>query len=40
VVSVCITTFNIQIFYVVSTECIFVFCKDLRTSSDYFPMKP
>jgi hypothetical protein len=27
--------FNIQKFYVLPTQCIFVFCVDLRTNSDY-----
>jgi hypothetical protein len=30
---------NIQQFYVLPTQCIFVFCVDLRTNSDYFPIK-
>ena len=30
--------FNIQQFYVLSTQCIYVFCVDLRTNSDYFPI--
>ena len=29
--------FNIQQFYVLPTLCIYVFCVDLRTNSDYFP---
>jgi hypothetical protein len=29
--------FNIQQFYVLPTQCIYVFCVDLRTNSDYFP---
>jgi len=29
--------FNIQQFYVLPTHCIYVFCMDLRTNSDYFP---
>jgi len=29
--------FNIQQFYVLPTQCIFVFCVDLRTNSHYFP---
>ena len=29
--------FNIQQFYVLPTHCIYVFCVDLRTDSDYFP---
>ena len=28
--------FNIQQFYVLSTQCIYEFCVDLRTNSDYF----
>jgi len=31
--------FNIQQFYVLHTQCIYVFCVDLRTNSDFFPMK-
>ena len=31
--------FNIHKFYVLSTQCIYVFCVDLRTNSDYFPMQ-
>ena len=30
--------FNIQQFYVLPTQCIYVFCVDLRTNSDFFPM--
>jgi len=29
--------FNIQQFYVLPTKCIYVFCMDMRTKSDYFP---
>ena len=29
--------FNIQQFHVLPTQCIYVFCVDLRTNSDYFP---
>ena len=29
--------FNIQQFYVLPTDCIYVFCVDVRTNSDYFP---
>jgi len=29
--------FNIQQSYVLPTQCIYVFCVDLRTNSDYFP---
>ena len=28
--------FNLQQFYVLPTQCIYVFCVDLRTNSDYF----
>ena len=31
--------FNIQQFYVLPTHCIYVFCVDLRTNSDYFPIQ-
>jgi hypothetical protein len=31
--------FNIQQFYVLFTQCIYVFCVDLRTNSDYFPIQ-
>jgi len=34
VVTVCTTQFNIQQFYVPPTQCIYVFCVDLRTNSD------
>ena len=30
---------NIQQFYVLPIQCIFVFCVDLRTNSDYFPIQ-
>jgi len=29
--------FNIHKFCVLPTQCIYVFCVDLRTNSDYFP---
>jgi len=32
-------TFNIHKFYVLPTHCIYVFCVDLRTNSDYFPIQ-
>jgi hypothetical protein len=37
----CIYTarFNIQQFYVLPTQCIYVFCVDLRTNSDYFAIQ-
>ena len=31
--------FDIQQFYVLPTQCIYVFCVDLRTNSDYFPIQ-
>ena len=31
--------FNIKQFYVLSTQCIYVFCVDLRTNSYYFPIQ-
>jgi len=33
------TNINIQQFNVLPTECIYVFCVDLRTNSDYFPIQ-
>jgi hypothetical protein len=30
------TGFNVPKFYVLPTQCIYVFCVDLRTNSDYF----
>jgi hypothetical protein len=29
--------FTAQKFYVLPTQCIYVFCVDLRRNSDYFP---
>jgi hypothetical protein len=31
--------FNIHKFYVLPTQCIYMFCVDLRTNSDYFPIQ-
>jgi hypothetical protein len=31
--------FNIQQFYVLPTQCIYVLCVDLRTNSDYFSIQ-
>jgi hypothetical protein len=31
--------FNFQQFYVLPTQCIYVFFMDLKTSSDYFPIQ-
>ena len=35
----CTTWFNIQEFYVLPTQCSYVFCTYLRTSSDYFSIQ-
>jgi len=34
-----LTGFNIQQFYILPTQCSYVFCVDLRTNSDYFPIQ-
>ena len=31
--------FNIHQFYFLPKQCIYVFCVDLRTNSDYFPIQ-
>jgi len=31
--------FNIQKFYVLPTQCIYVFCVDLKTNGDYLPIQ-
>jgi len=31
--------FNIHKFYVLPTQCVYVFCVDLRTNSDYFTIQ-
>jgi len=36
VVTICTTRFTIHKFHVLPTQCIYVFCVDLRTNSDYF----
>ena len=36
VVTICTTRFYIQQLHVLPTQCICVFCVDLRTNSDYF----
>ena len=38
-ITTCAAMFNIQQFYVLPTQCIYVFCVDLRTNSDYFPIQ-
>jgi len=35
----CTAMFDIHKFYVLPTQCIYVFCVDLRTNSDYFPLQ-
>jgi len=37
VVTICTTRFNVHKFYVLPTQCIYMFCVDLRTNSHYFP---
>ena len=37
-VTICTAMFNITKLYVLCTQCIYVFCVDLRTNSDYFSM--
>jgi len=39
VVILCTAKFNIQSFSVLPTQCFYVFCVDLRTNSDYFPIQ-
>jgi hypothetical protein len=36
---ICTARFNIHKFYVLSTQCVYVFCVDRRTNSDYFPIQ-
>jgi len=33
------TTFNIYKLHVLPTECIYAFCMDIKTNSDYFPIQ-
>ena len=37
--TLCTAGFNVHKFYVLPTQCIYVFCVDLRTNSDYFPIR-
>ena len=37
-VTIYTTRFKIKKFYVLPTQDIYVFCVDLRTNSDYFPL--
>jgi hypothetical protein len=32
-------TFNMQQFYILPTQCVYVFCVDLRTNRDYVPVQ-
>jgi hypothetical protein len=38
-VTMCTSSLTIQQFYVLPTECVYVFCVDLRTNSDYFTVQ-
>jgi hypothetical protein len=31
--------FRVQSFFILPTQCIYVFCVDLRTNSGYFPIQ-
>ena len=37
--SIYVPPFNIHKFYVLLTQIVYVFCVDLRTNSDYFPIQ-
>jgi len=39
VVTICTASLRFKKFYVLPTQCIYVFCVDLRTNSDYFPIQ-
>ena len=39
VVALCTTKFNTLKFYVLHTQCVYMFCVDLRTNSDYFTVQ-
>ena len=36
---ICTALFNVQQLYVLLTQYISIFCVDLRTNSDYFPIQ-
>jgi len=38
-VTICTTRYNNHKFYVLPKQCTYVFCLDLRTNSDYFPIQ-
>ena len=40
VVTICTARFNIRKLYSLPTQCIYVFCVDLRTNSDYSYIRP
>ena len=37
--TVCTNKYNAKKFYVLPTQCIYAFCMDLGTNSDYFPIQ-
>jgi len=39
VVIICTARFIIQKSHVLPTQCVYMFCVDLRTNSDYFPIQ-
>jgi hypothetical protein len=39
VCNTCTDRFHVQKFYVLPIQCIYVFCVDLRTNSDYFTVQ-
>jgi len=36
--TLCTTGFNTENFHILPTVCMYVFCMDLETNSDYFPL--
>ena len=38
-IQVCTARFKTYKSYILPTQCIYVFCVDLRTNSDYFPIQ-
>ena len=39
IVTIYTARFSTHKFYVLPTHCIYMFCMDLRTNSDYFPIQ-
>ena len=39
VVTICTTSLTFKQFNVLPTQCVYVFCVDLRTKSDYFTVQ-